>query len=447
MHNTLDKRVSLTSLLKLTLPTIIMMVSFSLYTVIDGVFVARYINSEALSSINITMPIINILLGIGVMFATGGSAIVAKYMGENKILKARESFSLITISALALSCLIGIVCIIFIKDIIKILGTTDLMYNYSYSYLLIMLVFTPFLILKIYFDYFLVTGGAPMLGLISSVAGGIINIVLDYLFIVKFNMGISGAAFATCIGYVIPSLIGISFFIKKSNIIHFVKPKFSFDIIKDCCLNGSSEMISQLSSSVTTFLYNIIMISYLGEDGVASITIILYIQILLNSACLGFTSGVSPRISYNYGSKDAEQVRNLVKYSYIIILIFALISFLICRSASHILVAIFVNPGSNIFNITLEGFNIFSLGFLMSGINIFTSGMFTAFSNGKISAMISSVRTLISFVIGIVILPKILGITGVWYVVPFAELTTLILCIFQIIKYRSKYMYGNIFVS
>lgn len=445
MSNSLSKKVTFLSLIKLTLPTIIMMIFFSISIVIDGVFVSRFVNSNALSSINIVMPIIYIMFGIGVMFATGGSAIVARCMGEDKIKESRENFSLITLSVLVFSSVIAILCFIFIKDVISILGGKNLLYNDCYSYLSIMLAFTPFMILKIYFDYFLVTAGAPTLGLISSVSGGIINIILDYLFIAKFEMGVSGAALATSIGYVIPSLIGIVYFFKRKNLLHFVKPKFSFDVIKNSCLNGLSEMVTQLSTSVTTFLYNITIIRFLGENGVASITIILYIQMLLNSAYLGFTSGVSPRISYSYGSKDEIQLRKLVKYSYITILIFALCSFIICKLMSGVLISIFTPKNSTIFDITLNGFNLFSYGLLINGFNIFASGMFTAFSNCKVSSIISLMRTFILFIIGIVILPLILGINGVWLTFPFAELITLFLSIIFVINYKSKYMYGNLF--
>lgn len=446
MKNYLDKKIDYLTLIKLTFPTVIMMIFFSLYTIIDGIFVSNFVGANALSSLNIVMPIIWLFSGISVMFATGGSAIVAKYMGENNIKDAKETFSLLIINVLVIGTIIAIISFIFINDIIRILGGTDLLFQDCYSYLVVMLLFSPFLILKMYFDYFLVTAGVPMLALIGSVIGGCLNIIMDYIFIVEFNMGISGAAFATGIGYVVPSLIGIFYFCKKKNLLHFVKPKLDLILIKDSCINGSSEMVTQLSSAVTTFLFNIVMIKYLGEDGVAAITIVLYAQLLLNSAYIGFTSGVAPRISYSYGSRDEVQLKKIVKYSYITISIFAVLSFVISNVISETLIAAFSAKGSSIFNITLEGFIIFSLGFLVSGLNIFTSGMFTAYSNGKVSAMLSFMRTLVLFVIGIIILPYIFGVNGVWLVVPFAEFITSILGIIYILKYKGEYMYGNVSV-
>lgn len=445
MENSLEKKITFLSLIKYTLPTVVMMVFFSLYTIIDGMFISRFVGSNALSSTNIVYPVINVLIGIGVMFATGGSAIVASLMGKGNDKEAKESFTLITISALVFGIIVAILCIIFIKEIIYALGSTDILYEDCYAFLLTMLIFTPFIVLKVYFDYFLVTAGVPTLGLFSSVLGGIINIILDYVFIVPLNMGVSGAALATCIGYSLPSFIGIFYFLRKSNTLHFVKTKFDFNLIKNTCTNGCSEMVTQLSSSVTTFLYNITMIKFLGEDGVASITIILYVQFLLNSAYLGFTSGASPRISYNYGSKNKKELEKLIKYSYLSILIFALITFLSSRGMSTTLISLFTDKNSNLFDITLNGFMIFSFGFLVSGVNIFTSGMFTAFSNGKISALLSLLRTFAFFIVGIGILPKIIGINGVWLVVPFAEFTTLIFSIIYLYKYKQNYMYENVF--
>ena len=322
MENSLQKNVTLTSLIKYTFPTVVMMMFFSLYTIVDGMFISKFVGANALSATNIVYPVINIIIGIGVMFATGGSAIVAKTMGENKNEDAKEDFTIITISAIVVGIVVAVICIIFMKDIIYALGSTESLYYNCEEYLFFMVIFTPFIVLKLYFDYFLVTAGVPNLGLLSSVAGGILNIVLDYVFIAEFNMGVRGAALATCIGYVVPSLVGIIYFFNKKNPLHFVKPKFNYKVILRSCSNGISEMVTQISSALTTFLFNIVMIKFLGEDGVAAITIILYIQMLLNAAYIGFTTGVQPRISYNYGRQDEEQVEKLFKYSLIIICVF-----------------------------------------------------------------------------------------------------------------------------
>ena len=446
MENALEKKITITSLIRYTLPTVIMMIFFSLYTVIDGVFISKFVGENALSATNIVYPVINILIGIGVMFATGGSAIVAKYMGENKNEKARECFTIITISSIVVGIIVEVIIIIFMKDIIYILGSTESLYFNCKEFLFFMVIFTPFIILKLYFDYFLVTAGVPKLGLLSSIFGGVLNIVLDYVFIVSLDMGVRGAALATCMGYIVPSIIGIVYFFNDKNILHFVKPKFNFKVILKTCSNGISEMVTQLSSAVITLAFNITMINYLGEAGVAAITIILYIQFLLNAAYLGFTSGVSPRFSYNYGKEDEEQIIKLFKYSIIIILIFGVTIFITSRFMSEILISLFATKGSEIFEISYSGFMIFSIAFLFSGINIFASGMFTAFSNGKISAILSFLRTFVFFLIGIFILPNIVGVNGIWLVVPFAEISTMVVSIIFMHKYRKKYLYENAFI-
>ena len=443
MSNSLENKISLTSLIKYTFPTVIMMVFFSLSTIIDGIFVSRYVGANALSATNIVYPVINILIGISVMFATGGNAIVAKFMGEGKNQEAKETFTLITLSALVAGLIVSVFSTIFIKDIIYALGSTDSLYKNCYDYLVVFLIFAPVMISKLFFDYFLVTAGVPKLGLISSVSGGVINIILDYLFIVEFKMGTLGAALATCVSYALPAMVGVIYFSRKSNVLCFAKPKFNMKLILDSCMNGSSEMVTQMSGAVTTFLYNAAMLKFLGEDGVASITIILYVQFLLNSAYIGFTSGVSPRISYNYGSRDDEQLRKIVKYSFTIVCVFAAFIFISSRSFSNVIIGMFSPKGTALYDITFNGFMIFSFNFLVVGMNIFTSGMFTAFSNGKVSALLSILRTFILFTIGILTLPRFLGVNGVWMVVPFAEFTTLIVSLFFINKYKYIYMYGK----
>lgn len=442
MNNSLGKEVTFLSLIKFTLPTIIMMVFFSLYTIIDGIFVSRYIGSNALSAINIVYPVICILIGISVMMATGGSAIVAKFMGETKDKEARESFTLITITSIIFGLIIAIFSLIFIKQIIYLLGSTDSLYENSHTYLFTMLLFTPVIILKMLFDYFLITAGNPNLGLLSAIIGGVTNIILDYVLIVPLNMGLVGAALATCIGYSLPSIIGIIYFFNKKNTLHFVKPKFNFKTILYSCSNGSSEMVTQISSAVTTFLYNIIMIKLLGENGVASITIVLYAQFLLVSAYIGFTSGVSPRISYNFGSENNEQLHKIIKYSYIFIMLFSISTFIISKYLSPLLISIFAGNGTELYDITLNGFNLFQISFLLCGVNIFTSGMFTAFSNGKVSALLSLLRTFIFLSSGIIFLPSLIGVNGVWLAVPLAEIMTLVFSLFYIYKYKNIYGYS-----
>lgn len=376
------------------------------------------------------------------MFATGGNAIVSKLLGEKKEQKARECFSLIVVVTIITGIIIGVVSLLFIKPIILLLGSTESIYGYCKDYLSIFLMFAPFMMVKLLFDYYYVTVDKAGFGLWISVFGGILNVILDYVFIVIFNMGVSGAAYATIIGYVVPAVIGLVFFMNKKRVLYITKPVMNLKVLTDSCINGSSEMVTQLASAVTTYLYNIAMLKYLGEDGVAAITVILYIQFLLSAAYIGFTSGAAPRIGYNYGAENKEEIQKLIKYSFTIIISFSIISFIIAFILKNPLTAMFCGKGTEVYNITIHGFDLFALNFLLCGINIFTCGMFTAFSNGKVSGLLSLFRTFIFFIIGIIILPYFFDVDGVWLVAVFAEAFSLILSVVYLLKYKEEYGYS-----
>lgn len=256
------------------------------------------------------------------------------------------------------------------------------------------------------------------------------------------GIGVSGAAIATVLGYAIPAVIGIIFFCKKDRPLHFVKPKFDIDLLKNSCVNGSSEMVTQLSSAVTTFFYNLAMLEFLGESGVAAITIILYIQFLLSAAYIGFTSGVALKIGYNYGAQNKKEIQKLVRYSYAIILGFSIITFIIAKIIEYPLTALFCGEGTEVFYITLNGFKIFSVSFLLCGVNIFTSGMFTAFSNGKVSGMLSLFRTFIFFMVGIFTLPRFFGVNGIWLISVFTEILSIFISVIAVLRYKHTYGYS-----
>lgn len=425
-----------------TIPTMIMMVFLSLYTIIDGVFVSRFVGQNALSSVNITLPLMTLTWGIGIMFATGGSAIVAKKFGEGKGLEAKQNFTLIVIFSTIVGILLTILELLFLGPILRVLGATDTLYSYCYEYAFTLTLFTPFAIIKSLFDYFMVTANNPKLGLINSIIGGVTNIILDYVFIVVLKMGIAGAALATGIGMVIPAIIGLIYFLNKKNYLHFEKPALDWSVIGLGASNGSSEMITNLSSGVTTLIFNLMMLKYLGEDGVAAMTIVLYAQFLLVSVYLGFASGSAPLISYSYGEQNKDELKRLIRYSNRFIIASSAIVFILSLMLAPFIVKIFADESANVYQMTLDGFYLFSLSFLTTGFNIFASSMFTAFSNGKISVLISIMRTLIFIIIGVSILPIFLGVNGIWLTVPFAEILTIIFSILLTKKYSERYHYA-----
>ncbi len=296
---------------------------------------------------------------------------------------------------------------------------------------------------KIFLEFFLVTAGKANLALINSIIGGITNIILDYVFMGPLNMGIAGAAYATEIAMIIPVMLSFIYFSSKKLTIYFAKPKGSIKLLLLSCANGSSEMITQISSGISTYLFNIYMLQYIGTTGVAALTIIMYTQFLFISMMLGFSSGISPLVSFNYGQKNSLKLHKIVKYSLMITGAFSILSFTLSQALASPITAFFSNGSTDLYNTTIYGFRIFSFAFLICHFNIFSSGLFTAFSNGLISALVSSFRSLIFFILWILILPLLLNITGIWLVVPFAEVTTLIFTIFFLFIYRNKYGYSK----
>ncbi|MCC0782506.1 MATE family efflux transporter [Clostridioides sp. ES-S-0108-01] len=439
--NLLAQRFNMFSLLKFAFPTIFMMIFMGLYTIVDTIFVSRFVNTNALSAINIVCPIINIIVGLGTMLATGGSAIVARKMGNGDIDEAKKAFTLIVLSGVVLGMIITGIGIIFMDYIIIWLGASEILIKYCRSYLFIILVFAFANILQVLFQSLFVTAGKPQLGLWLVIGAGCTNIILDYVFIVLLQMGIGGAALATGIGYLTPTIAGIVFFSRNKGVLRFCIPKLDKKVLFETCFNGSSEMVSQLSTAVTTFLFNIIMMKLIGEDGVAAITIIIYSQFLLTSLYIGFSMGVAPIISYNYGSKDNIQLKYIFKTCILFISVASLLVFVFSILCSPTIVDIFSQKGSDVYEITSSGFYIFSFSFIFCGFNIFASSMFTALSNGKISAVLSFLRTFGFITIGLLILPKVLDIDGIWLVVPIAEFLTLFLTVVFIYKYKNKYNY------
>lgn len=442
MENNISKKFTFRELLIFSMPSIIMMMFMSLYTIVDGFFVSRFVGTDALSAINIAYPVINIIIGIGVMFATGGSAIVALKMGERRSDEAKSYFTLIVITVIILCSFISIVTLIFRESIVSFLGAKGSITELVSDYLTILMIFAPINGLQLLFQSFFVTAGKPTLGLILTVMGGIFNMIFDYILIVPFEMGIKGAAYATVGSYFIPVIGGIILFITNKKGLCFRKPILDIFILLKSSSNGSSEMVTNLSGSIITFLFNIYMLKYAGSNGVAAITAALYVQFLMTAFYLGFSIGVAPLISYNYGASENNFLKYIIKNSIKFIFICSFIIFIIAFLGSEIISSIFFGYGTEVYNISVYGLKIFAISFLFSGINIFGSGMFTALGNGFISALISFSRTLLFTTMGIVILSIIFEITGLWLAIPFGEFITVIVTIYCFKMLKTKY---NIF--
>ncbi len=446
MQNSLDNDISIRYILKFVAPSIAMMVFSNIYGMVDGLFVSNYINSDALAATNVAFPIIMVCIALATMLGTGGNAIVAKKLGEGKSSEARTNMSTIVWVTLIGSIIISALTFIFLEPIIYFLGANDDIYHYCTDYLLTLLVFLPFTMLSILFQVLFITIGKSGLGLFFTVLGGITNIALDYIFIVTMDLGVSGAAAATAIGYCVSGLFGLLYCtFNRKNSLYMVKPTFDFNMLKLASINGSSEMVSALAASIVTLLLNKILMNLAGVDGVAAITVILYIQALLSAAFMGYSMGVSPLISFNYGKGDTHRIHKIYRISIVSISITSILIFMLSIWQSDFLVSIFIDKsksgGENVYKLALSGLYIFSISFLFMGVNLFASSLFTALSNGKISAIISFLRTLVFVVLSILIFPKFLDITGVWIAIPFAEFLSLAVSLYFLNKYRKKYGY------
>lgn len=414
-----------------------------MYTMVDGAFVARLIGTDALSAVNIVFPAVSVYMSVGIMLGTGGSAVVARQLGEGDGNTARRNFSLFMVAAGVAGLLIAAVGLVFVGPIVRALGADARVFELCRDYAWMLMWFVPMAVVQAVLQSFFVAAGRPGFGLAVVLLGGVANIVLDYVFIALLGMGMAGAALATGIGYSLPTLIGLWFFAgRRGGSIWLTRPRLDGKILLEACVNGSSEMVTNLSMAVITYLFNVIMMKHLGVEGVAAITIVLYAEYLLVAIFFGYSSGVAPLFSYQYGKGSADKLKKLFRNSLVLTGVFSLASMLISLVFASDLVGVFAPRGSEVFDYALHGFKMFSPCFLFMGFNIFASALFTALSNGKISALLSFLRTFVFIVAAIALLPRFIGVDGVWLAVPAAELLSLAVSAYYLGKYRAVYRFA-----
>lgn len=442
MNQSLSKNFTFGSLLLFALPTTIMMIIMSLYTIVDGIFISRFVSTNALSSLNIVYPLINVAMGIGIMLSTGSNAIVARKMGQGDQEGARKTFTAIVVLNLMLGAAVGLSGALFAVPLSRIMGASDLLLADCVSYLRWQMAFVPALMLQVLFQMFFVTEGRPGIGLFLTLLSGICNVVLDYVLIVPLQLGIAGAAMATVAGYMVTAVVGLIYFAVSRRSLWLVPFRFHAKEILETCVNGSSEMVSNLASGIITFLFNLLMMYYAGEDGVAAITIIQYSQFLLNALYMGFSQGISPVIGFNYGSQNHRQLKQVFRTALIFIAATSVAVFVFAELAGAVIVGIFAQTGTAVYEMARHGFTIFAVSFLFSGLNLFSSALFTALSNGRISAIISFIRTFVLIVASLAVLPLILGLDGIWLAIPIAEAGATVMCVGYLKKNRNVYHYA-----
>ena len=440
-QNAYDKPVTLRNILKFAVPTIAMSVFMSFYTMVDGLFVSNLIGTSALSAINLTAPVIQVVTAISTMLATGGSAVIMKKMGEQKQKEAQEDFTFLILVNVVVGLVMTILGYSLMKTIFGSMGLSPEVAGCCTSYLGRYLLFTIPILLMNNFTLYMIASEKATLSLICSVAGGVLNIVLDYVFIGLLDMGISGAAIATGLGYSVTAVAGLFVFSRKKSLLHFTKPAFRFKVLASAATNGCSEMATALVTGIITMMFNWTMLHYIGEDGVAAVTIIMYVLMFASSLYTGYSYGVAPMLSYYYGEKNHEKLKKLVSTSLKVIAVISLVTVAASFAATKPLVSVFARPDNPVYDLAVTGNRICTLALFFIGFNIFASGMFTALSNGIISAILAFSRSFVFMLITMLILPAILGVNGIWLATPVAELMALALSALMFVKYRNRYQY------
>lgn len=435
------KPITLKNIMKFALPTIAMSVFMSFYTMVDGLFVSNLIGTEALSAINLTAPIISLVTAISTMLATGGSAVIMKKVGEKKQREANENFTFLILVNIIVGFIMGFIGYFCMYLIFQSMHISNAVMQYSQDYLSFYLLFTIPILLMNNFSLYLIASGKSWISFMCSVVGGILNIVLDYVFIKKIGMGIIGAAIATGLGYSVTTVVGFVVFSRSSHLLHFVKPHIDWSVLKKAISNGCSEMATALVTGITTLLFNWTMLKYVGEDGVAAITIIMYVLMFVSSVFTGYSYGVAPMISYYYGEQNHVKLKKLVRRSIKIITIISIFSFIISLLITEPLTSIFAKASNPVYELAITGNRICSVALLFIGFNIFSSGMFTALNNGLISAILAFSRSFVFMVVSLIALPLLFGVTGIWLATPIAELLAIMLAIYMFIKFRNTYKY------
>lgn len=441
--NTLNFKITFGSLLKYALPTILSNIFMNAYGLVDSLFVSNLIGTKALSAVSIAGPFLAIALAIGTMIATGGCALVSKQLGEGSELKARRNFSFFLLFCIAISTIFCVVGLIYREPILHAMGADDALYSLCESYAVPIFLIIPFAMLSILFQIFFVAAGNPGLGFGLSLAGGIVNIVLDYVLIAVFPLGVAGAAYATGAGYVLQSIIGLCYFaFKRDGSLYFVKPKFDGKALLKACGNGMSEMVGMLAISITMVAMNVIMMNLVGSDGVAAVTIVLFAQTILSAVYAGYLMGIAPVISFNYGKRDSDSLKKIYRVVLRTVGFMSAITFLATFPMAKPIALLFAEGAEHVIKMAVDGTMTFAGAFLLMGFNLFASSLFTALNDGRTSAILSLFRTLVFLIVPLLILPRVFGVWGVWVSMPVAEALSIVLSIFYFKKKKSVYNYG-----
>ena len=438
----LSDHFSYSKLLRFTLPSIVMMVFTSIYGVVDGLFVSNFVGKTAFASVNLVMPFVMILGGMGFMIGTGGTALVSKILGEGDPDTANRTFSMMVLFTLALGIVLSAAGIVFMRPVSRFLGATDAMMDDCVLYGRIVTGFTFAFMLQNVFQSFFIAAEKPKLGLKVTVAAGLANMVLDALFIAVFNWGVAGAAIATGLSQCVGGVLPLVYFLRpNSSLLRLSPTRLRLRPILAACGNGSSELMSNISSSVVSMLYNFQLMRLAGEDGVSAYGVLMYVQFIFISIYIGYSIGCAPVVSYHFGAQNHGELKNLLGKSVLLMGCTGVALTALAMALADPLSRLFVGYDAGLFALTSHAFRLFAWSFLLAGFNIYASGFFTALNNGGISAAISFLRTLVFQSASVLILPIFLDVDGIWWAITVAEVFAFLISVTFLLAKRGKYHY------
>ena len=443
MNIRLSDHFSYRRLMRFVLPSILMMIVTSVYSIVDGFFVSNFVGKNAFAAVNLIMPLIMALGAFGFMIGTGGSALVAKTLGEGDREKANGYFSMLIYVTAAVGIVLSAVGIVFLRPIAVLLGASDAMLDDCILYGRVLLAANTTFMLQNCFQSFLVTAEQPRLGLMISIFAGLSNVVLDFLLVYVFPFGLAGAAAATAVSQTVGAVIPLVYFLRgRGCALRLTRARFDGRALWKSCANGSSEMLTNVSTSFVSMLYNLQLMQIAAENGVAAYGVIMYVNFIFMAFYFGFSIGSGPVISYHYGADNREELKGLFRKSLVIIGIAAVVMTILAEVLARPLSRLFVGYDAALFEMTCTAFQLYSLSFLVAGFNIFGSAFFTALNNGVLSAVISFLRTLVIQIAAILILPMLFGANGIWIALAVAEALTLIVTAGLLIQKRKQYHYA-----
>lgn len=442
MYIQLSDHFTYRRLIRFVIPSVAMMILTSIYGVVDGLFVSNFVGKTPFAAVNLVIPFTMILGAFGFMLGTGGTALVAKTLGEGRQEEANRIFSMLIYFALGLGVLLTIFGIAVLKGIVIKMGADDAMLRHCMIYGRIVLLGIPFYMLQNMFQNFLIAAEKPQLGLIVTIAAGVTNMVLDALFIAVLGWGVAGAAAATALGQCVGGLVPFVYFARKnSSKLSLVKTRLMGGALFHACTNGSSELVSNVSMSLVGMLYNLQLMKFAGENGVAAYGVIMYVNFIFIAIFLGYAYGSAPIVAFNYGARRTEELQNVLKKSLKLILGTGISLFLIATVFAGVLSGLFVGYDAELYRLTVRGFHLYAISFLLCGFNIYGSSFFTALNNGVVSAAISFLRTVVFEVAAILILPVFFGVDGIWCAITVAELASILITIGAFSALRRRYQY------